>query len=180
MALSPLAYPLSLTLKDNLEDWLDTLPVITPENTPEALFRTYHCCSSSVHPSDTNLELLENNVLVLPCGCRWRRECIFEALSPDEDDDDQCILCGFQIFEKWSLESLDNWMKGLESTSLKMLEECGKDTECGICQQSYQDPEAPHQLTHNNPEAPVLLPCDHSFGYDCLQIWLSPFPNGGK
>ena len=96
---------------------------------------------------------------------------IFESLPSPE---------GFDIFEIRSAEGLENWMKGLESTSLKLLEEQGKETNCGICQQKYHDPEAPPKETDHKPETPCLLPCGHSFGFDCLQRWLSPFPHGGN
>ena len=122
-----------------------------------------------VRPLEYSFEGSGNCVLILPCGCPWHRGCLKEMFGIEKDNGSECVNCHFQIFQEWSVYL---WMDTLERKPLSAVSSGEVYPECAICKTHYR--RVPEKASEGEPERPVMLPCKHILGEDCLEKWLSP------
>lgn len=135
------------------------------------------CCGwQPTITQDTGLETWtpETGMLVLPCGCTCREECLKRILSRN----DECP-CGFKLFRRlWTLEKWLQSLERLDTVALKDEDRC-----CEICREKYIDVVDTDEISQaqftRHLDFPVKLACGHIFGHQCLTAWLAPRSSGG-
>ena len=166
--------PLRLAVKTNLDKWLDTLEICMSSSTTDQEPKLCSCCES-VLPLDDPFEGAGNSILLLPCGCPWHRGCLKEMFGIEEDNRSKCMNCNLRIFEEWTLSS---WIKTLKKVPMSAVSSGEVHPECAICKNQYRL--YPANDSGEKPEQPMMLPCKHIMGENCLQKWLSPGGGSGN
>ena len=93
----------------------------------------------------------------------------------ENDNASECLDCGSQIFEEWTLSA---WIKSLKVVPMAAVHSGEVEPECGICQLDYRLHK--ENDSEPEPEKPIVLPCKHVLGEGCLEKWLSPSEGGGN